>query len=72
MPRANLVILAVFLGVTVPFVCLTLARPVLLAPYARLLPPKTWRIVQLVATLFFQATLIYAFTKGRRTRPTRT
>lgn len=65
-PRANLVVLAIFLAVTVPFVCWTLMKPAVIAPFAALLPPQTWRTLRLVTALFFWGTLIYTFTKGRR------
>jgi len=61
--------LAVFLAVDVPFFCLTLMKPSVLAPLGHLLPASRWRTLQLVTTLSFWGVLTYGLTKGRR-KPT--
>jgi hypothetical protein len=71
MKRANLIIFCVFLIFMGALYAVTLAHPAVLAPFARRLPNKAWRLLEAISflTVYALAALGIAKRKGRSGLP---
>ncbi|HVY41233.1 MAG TPA: hypothetical protein VHM31_25020 [Polyangia bacterium] len=71
MKRGNVVMVGVSLAVMVAVMVVTLKRPDLVAPYAKLLPRWAWRSLQVVSFLLVYGLTGLAIARRRRERRSR-